>query len=248
MTLEREIGNKVVEFAQSPTTTKQFRHDYPVADELRFEMISELYYNLTNYVRDQYYEESYRAVRDYAIEHDLKADKRRAAQRNVFWWQLLYHANKDDGVNFVEDYIGEHRAALKKKPLLKSWLREWNKAVPTFYYVGQSWSDRAFVLVDILTEETLDIILFNPRTTPLKKGEVVTGTVIPVGDALYFPITDFYHFQIAATEEIAKHLPSVYEKHLKNSTPLEAFIHVFSVALQIEQLVAMENQEDIPTV
>ena len=69
------------------------------------------------------------------------------------------------------------------------------------------------------------------------------GTLMPLGGGLYFPITDFYHFDFEAREAIANCLHHYYDKYLKNFSMHEAFIHVLSAMLQIEKIIFMENQE-----
>jgi hypothetical protein len=69
------------------------------------------------------------------------------------------------------------------------------------------------------------------------------GTLIPLGDGLFFPIIDFYHFDYEAREAMASCLHHHYDKFLKTSSMKEAFIHVLSVMLQIERIIFTENQE-----
>jgi hypothetical protein len=70
------------------------------------------------------------------------------------------------------------------------------------------------------------------------------GTLIPLGDGLYFPIVDFYHFDFEARQEITNYIFYYFDKFLKNSTMNEAFILVLSAMLQIERLVYLDNQEN----
>jgi len=126
--------------------------------------------------------------------------------------------------------------------LISSWLRECEKAVPKFYFIGHKYNDRVFVAIDILTEVPLDVIVYDPIAFPPKKGEIAMGTLIPLGGGLHFPIVDFYHFDYDARKAIASYFHHYYEKHLKSSTMYEAFIHVLSVMLQIERIIFMENQ------
>jgi hypothetical protein len=83
--------------------------------------------------------------------------------------------------------------------------------------------------------------VYDPTAMPPKKGEIAMGILIPLGGGLHFPIIDFYHFDYEAREAIASRLHHHYDKHLKNSTLHEAFIHVASVMLQIERIIHMKN-------
>lgn len=242
MKQNKKTVKKVAAFAQSEAKAKQFRYNYPVTDELKREMLTEIFPDLAKYVMEQNYAENYPMLREYADEHHLSEDKRDVVVHHIRWWQILYQANQDGGADCVEDYIAENHDKLRNKPLITAWLREWNKAIPKFYYVGHKHNDRVLVVVEMLAKETLDVIVYDPTAVPPKKGEIVMGILLPLGDALYFPIIDFYHFDLEAREEIVRHLHHYYDKHLKDSTMLEAFIHVFSITLQIEQLVSTEIQ------
>ncbi|MFA9559198.1 hypothetical protein ACERII_17960 [Evansella sp. AB-rgal1] len=71
---------------------------------------------------------------------------------------------------------------MKKKLKLLPWLREWEKTVPTFYFVGHIFHNGYFIVVDILTRETIEVLMLDSEATPPRKGEIVLGTLIPVGN------------------------------------------------------------------
>ncbi|MFD1040048.1 hypothetical protein ACFQ3N_16875 [Virgibacillus byunsanensis] len=241
----KEKVDKVVEFAQSESKAKKFSHIYPISDEVKGVMLNEVYGDFTKYVLVRNYSEFQSILKEYVDSHYLRVEKREALEQNLFWWRVLYDSNQNSEMSCVESYISENYHRLRNKSLITSWLREWDRVMPKFYYVGYKYNDRVLVVVDILTEETLDVIVYDPLAIPPKKGEIVMGTLIPLGDALYFPIIDFYHFDVEASEDIAKHIHHYFDIHLKTSTMHEAFIHVLSVALQIERLVLMESQENV---
>jgi hypothetical protein len=236
---------KVVEFAQSETKTKKFRHNHPVSAELRQVMVSEVFSNFIKYALDRYYAENIPMLRDYVDEHDPREEKRQVLEQNLFWWRLLYDTSLNFRGSCVENYIAENYQWLSKRPILISWLKELAKAIPKFYHVGYKYNDRVLVVTDILAVKTLDVIVYDSLAIPPKKGEIVMGTLIPLGDGLFFPIIDFYHFDFEARKEIAVHIGYYYDKYLKTSTMHEAFIHVLSAMLQIERAVFLENQQNI---
>ncbi|MET3696640.1 hypothetical protein SAMN05877753_103115 [Bacillus oleivorans] len=114
--------------------------------------------------------------------------------------------------------------------------RDDQKAIPIFYYVGHKFNDRVFVVVDMAEEKTLDVMVCDPLAIAPKTGEIVMGTLLPLGDELYFPIMDFYHFDFEAREELARYFHYYYDKYSKSSNVHETFIHVLSSMLQIERL------------
>ncbi|WP_164669466.1 hypothetical protein [Virgibacillus doumboii] len=245
--MKRNVNiEKVVEFAQSESTSKQFRHDYPISDETKEEMLLNVYNKFTKYMVDLASEEYYPILKEFIDDHNLPEDKWEALVHNLFWWKVIYESDADKETSYVEIFIDEHYDEFRNKPLMTSWLREWDRAIPKFYFVGHKHSDNVLVLVDILTQETLDVIVYDPTAFPPEKGEIVMGTLIPIGDALYFPIIDFYHFDVEVSGDLIRHINYYYEKH-SECTLLEAFIHVLSAALQIEHIILTENQEHIPS-
>jgi hypothetical protein len=244
MMRKQETVEKIVEFAQSVTKTKTFRHDYPVSEDLRQVMVSEVFRDFMIYALDLYYDnENLSFLKEYVADHNPKAEKRQGLLDNLFWWRLLYVSGLNPENNCLDDYISGNVNMLRDKPIIISWLRECNKAIPKFYFVGHKYIDRCFVAVDILTQKPLDVLVYDPTAVPPKKGEIAMGTLIPLGGGLHFPIVDFYHFDYEAREAMASCLHQHYDKFLKTSSMKEAFIHVLSVMLQIERTIFMQNQE-----
>ncbi|QKY70782.1 hypothetical protein [Lentibacillus sp. CBA3610] len=239
---QNRTTEKVVPFTQSASRGKTFRHDYPISDEMREELLLDVFKDFTHFLVDRYSALYQEDLREFIDDHHPRTEKRQALESNLFWWKLMYDSD-DAEVTFTEDYIEDNRHNLHKKPLISSWLKEWDKAVPKFYYVGYKYNDRVLVVVDMLTNETLDVIVYDPTAVPPNKGEIVMGTLIPIGDALHFPINDFYHFDVEASQDLARPIVHNYEKHSEAST-YEAFIHVLSVALQIERIIFLENHQE----
>ncbi len=235
MEKSKEKSNVVVKFAQTLAKSKKFRHDQPLTDELRVLMIEQVFIDIAEYVIEHHYEDSLDIFQEFIDDHYLPNEKQLGLSENLFWWQMLYHVHQDPEVNFIEDYIADNITYLHHKPLIVSWLREWKKAVPKFYYVGYKYNDRVLVVVDMMTKETLDVIVYDPQAIPPKQGEVMMGTLIPIGDALYFPIVDFYHFDVELRESIAPLIHHHYQTYQNNTTTLEAFIHILSSVLQFEK-------------
>ena len=239
---ENRATENVVPFVQSASSGKTFRHDYPISDELREELLLDVFKDFTHYLIDRYAALYREGLCEFIDDHHPQTEKRQALESNLFWWKLMYDSDGAE-VTFAEDYIEENRHKLHKKPLIASWLKEWDKAIPKFYYVGYKYNDRVLVVVDMLTNETLDVMVYDPTAVPPKKGKIVMGTLIPIGDALYFPIIDFYHFDLEASKDLAGPIVHNYEKHSETSN-YEAFIHVLSVALQIERIIFLENHQE----
>lgn len=244
---KRNKKNKVLKFVQTDSHSKVFRQDHPMSDQLREKIVGELTNDFIKYAIEQNYMSYCPPLVEYVVDHHTKKEKQEILLNNLFWWRLLYEAHVRHDEGCVGAYIAENNYSLRKRPILLSWLREWKKAVPKFYYVGYKYNDRVFVVVDILEEKMLDVVVYAPHPISPKTGNIIMGTLIPIGDGLYFPVVDFYHFEFEAREAIAKNLLHHYNKHLTTSTMYEAFIHVLSVVLQIENKITMNNTAETPS-
>ncbi|WP_144548309.1 hypothetical protein [Bacillus sp. X1(2014)] len=239
-----ETVENIVELEQTVNKTKKFRPDYPVSEDLRQVMVSEVFRDFMIYALDLYYDnENLSLLREFVEEHNPKAEKQQGLLDNLFWWRLLYDSGPNPVNSCFDDYISDNHYTLRNKPFIKSWLRECKNVVPKFYFIGHKYNDRTFVAIDILTHESLDVIVYAPIAIPPKQGEIAMGTLIPLGGGLFFPIIDFYHFDYEAREAMSSCIHHHYEKHLKTSSMKEAFFQVVSVMLQIERIIFMQNQE-----
>ncbi|MCG1023518.1 hypothetical protein [Sutcliffiella horikoshii] len=240
-----ETVDNVVWFAQSATHSGEFKNDLPISEELREELLKEVYNDFVKEIVGTHFQYFQENTQEFMDEHQIPKDKKHSLEHNLFWWKVLYQASNGIEILFVQEYIAKNYSVLKHKPLIISWLKKWEEATTKFYYVGYKYNDRTLVLIDMLTEETLDVVVYDRNATPPKKGEIVVGTLLPIGDALYFPILDFYHFDYQARAHIATLLPHYYDRHKKNSTEQEAFIHVLSTLLQVERMIREEKEESI---
>lgn len=235
--------DKVVELVQAHAKAKKFRPDYDVSEELKREMVSEVFRDYMIFATDRYYEACLPMINQYVDEHQPRRKKLPSLLHNLFWFRMIYDASIDPHDNSIEAYIAENYHELHRKPFLASWLRECAKAVPKFYYIGPKLHDRIFLAIDILEEKPLDVIVYDPTAIPPKQGEIAMGILMPLGGGLFFPIVDFYHFDYQAREAMGSCFHYHYNKNLQDSNMHVAFIHVLSVMLQIESMVFNEKKE-----
>ena len=235
----------VVNFSQTESTAKKFRNDLPISDELKEVLLTKIFGDFAKEVIVAHLEDCQKELKDFIDEHHPQEDKKSSLEHNLFWWSILYQVSKGIEVTFVKNYIEKNYVFLKNKPVIISWLKEWEKAVTKFYYVGYKYNDQVLVLVDILTEQTVDVIVYDRDAIPPKQGEIVMGTLIPIGAGLYFPIIDFYHFEYEARVPIAQSVKHYYDQYLKSCTMQEAFLHVLSDTLQIENIILTEKKRNI---
>ncbi|MDG5788872.1 hypothetical protein QA612_15480 [Evansella sp. AB-P1] len=232
-----------MDFIQMENNERVFRHEYAVSEEVQKVMINDVTNKFRNYVFGEFYSTYVPVLEEYLGEHEIRMEKHRSMLLNLFWGCLLYESSLKDTVSIVEEFIEENYILMKKKPILLPWLREWEKAVPKFYFVGHIFHNGYFIVVDILTRESIEVVMLDPEATPPRKGEIVFGTLIPLGNGDYFPIVDFYHFDYEAREAMASCMLYHFENYLKHETMHDAFIHVLSIMLQIERKIFLDNHQ-----
>lgn len=245
MKTEKEVHHVIVEFAQTKLNANKFRQHYPITEEMKDELLTKILKDCIAYVTKHYYASHQIIFREYIDEHVIRGGKRSALENNLFWWQMIYNASLDQEMSCIEDYITTHYKVFCKKPLMVSWLREWEKATPAFYYVEAQHHNHSLLLIDMRTKKPVDVILYDPLASLPIQGEVVMGTLIPIGQRLYFPVVNFYHFDLGASKYIMRHFDYYYQKHIKKGTVLEVFIHVLSIILQVEKLMEKEDYNPI---
>jgi len=231
----------LVDFGQSELLTKRFHHAMSVSDSTQ-EMMVEMHQDIIRYMCDSYFDDVQWILKEFIDEYHLKEEKRKALEHNLFWWKILYDTGQDPESGMTAGFIAKNYRRLMDKPFIQSWLREWDHAYPKFYYVGYKYNDGAFFVIDPLEEKKHDVIIRIPNAIPPNQGEIVMGTLIPYSQSLYSPITDFYRFDYEAREAIGGTFKYHYNRYLKLYSKAEAFIHVLSVMLQIEQLVYEKNK------
>lgn len=207
-------------------------------------LLLEILKEFAHFVIENYYHEVKFLLKEVIDVHGLRNEKRQTLELNLFWWFMLHQANKDPRLSVVNEYLAENQLRFVETPIVPAWLRAWEQAIPKIYYVGYTYSDSACVAIDLLDEKSVDVIVFDPTRTPLQKGEFVAGTLIPIGDSLYFPINDFYHFDMAASRSLALPIQHQYQKYKEKTTAYEAFIHILSIALQIEKIVYERKKDE----
>jgi hypothetical protein len=232
---EKKDLEKVAIFSQHSTNSKSFRQDYPISSELRQIIVGEVFNDFMRYAMNHYYEQYLPITKVFLDEHEINPDKRSSLEINMFWWRLMYDLDLNIS-NCVEGFISGNFNRLCKRPFFISWLREFSKAQPKFYEVIEIHYNRFFIVRDILENQAIEVMVYDPIAVPPKLGEIVIGTLLPIGGGIFFPVNDFYHFDFEVRKVIEKNLPIYYDKLLKKSNEHEAFIHVLSAMLQMESI------------
>jgi hypothetical protein len=236
------IDEKANDFVQAATNSSIIGPGYHGSDEFREDEVSKVFRDFMSYAMERYSEEIMSTMEPVVADLYVSEEKWNGLRHNLLWWWLFYESSQKIGTSMMEEYITENDHWLSTKPILISLLRECDKAIPKFYFIGYEMNEKVFIASDILTGETIEIVICYPLAIPPKKGEIVLGTLIPLGDGSYFPIMDFYQFDLGVRQEIAHHLHNYYDQHLNTSPMHDVFIYVLTAMLQVERFVFLENQ------
>ena len=122
-TNEKARDNPVVGFAQSTSTKKQFQPNQPVTDELLYEMIAEVFTDFCKGGINEHLPITEPILKEIIDDHFVSNNQEQTLIQNLFWWQILYQAHLEGGLDVFEEYILGNPVTFKGKPILKSWLR-----------------------------------------------------------------------------------------------------------------------------
>jgi thiol-disulfide isomerase/thioredoxin len=237
----RKVDKNLVAMVQTEERAKTFRVDYPVAEELQAKMITEVFSDFATFVYEEFYhEETLLVLKEFVEESNPHVLKKQSLLDNLFWWQIMYQSAQNT-LSCVDEYLTMNHFSFMTRPFMTSWLRKCDKSVPKFYFIAHKYNDRHFLAIDILTEELLEVFICHSNAISPERGEIVAGTLLPLGGGLYFPIVDFYRFDYEAREAIGSCFHHHYDKYSKNSSPHESFLQVLSVMLQIEHKISMDT-------
>ncbi|RDW19719.1 hypothetical protein [Oceanobacillus chungangensis] len=135
-------------------------------------------------------------------------------------YQHYLQANKE---------IFEYRS-LKVREVLASWLH----LNPSFYYVekSDSLSGRVFVLLDVFNEQSKIVCIYNRKFQAPKRGELISGLLMPMGDDTYTTLGGLIHLPGNNIEHVVNEMIAYAIKH-RLGTSLENRRMLYPVLLLI---------------
>lgn len=229
----QQRDGKVVAFTQSRTNASKFRHDYPLTNEVRNELLDDVYTQFTDFVLREEYIISQPIIREFVESYNLTEKKSYTLEFNLFWSKVLYTARYREDLNYINHFIAQN---VSRSPIVCHWLREWEKAKPSFYRIDYQYHQQEWRVTNLLTDEIVKVMLRDAPIPSIQERDIVVGTLIPIGNSSYFPLVEFYHFDCATGQEIMAHLQENYLQYLDESSFYEAFFRILSEALQLESL------------
>ncbi|QGH36682.1 hypothetical protein GI584_22645 [Gracilibacillus salitolerans] len=195
-----------------------------------------VYLKFVKYAYQKYLPDLSPVFEEFANDYNIPANKHDPIVENLFWWRLIYEVKLNPSFNCFRDFVKENKRYFQNWPVLKSWFQEWRHVTPAYYYIGNQIGANAFVAVDIETEKTLEIFHPLPTFSYPKQGSIAAGILLPFCDSLYFPIGEFYQFDIRTREDVARHLRHFQEQLRDEEDRYEVFMRIFSSLLKVEEI------------
>ncbi|MBT2683353.1 hypothetical protein J7E42_06925 [Bacillus sp. ISL-37] len=239
------MKSNVIKFLQTGTKTKKFRADHPLAEKLQEEMVNEVWNDFMRFAIKDYYPVYLPFLKELTENMEVKEEKEAALLQNLFWWRLSCDSKLSISKTCIDEYIVAHKQVFKNRPIMESWIKSFDQAITKFYFIVHKFNDHVLIVMDMLEEKLIDVIVVDPLSFPIKVGEVVIGTLMPMGNGLYFPVTDFYHFDYEARKDMGVHFHQYFAQQLQTSPMYEAFIYVLSAMLHIERTVSEASTPEI---
>lgn len=128
----RTHNTNVVEFAQTVSCTKKFRHDYPIPEPLKKLLLIDIYHDFTGFVLSQYLSEAQPFIDEFLSFHPTQSNKKFSLEQNLFWWYVLYQNSVNDEMNVIDQYVLENKMKYRKKQIIPAWLNEWGRQYLNF--------------------------------------------------------------------------------------------------------------------
>ncbi|WP_208592082.1 hypothetical protein [Gracilibacillus suaedae] len=224
------------QFSKKRARSVKFRHDKTMSEDLRGELLTNVYLKFVQYTYQQYLGDLLPAFEEFADDCFAPPNKQEPIVENLFWWRLAYEVKLNPSFNCFQDFVNENNSYFERFPVLKSWFEHWQHVIPSYYYIGNKFGANAFVAVNIETEKTVEIFLPVPTIPAPKQGSIVVATLLPYCDSLYFPIGLFYEFDGRARVDIARHLRLYQEQLSDEDDKYEVFVRMFSSLLKVEAI------------
>lgn len=216
---------------------EEFCHEAPMSIELREELLMSVYQKLLLQTFEKYLGGMEDGLREFIEEYNIPQEKSEHVSGNLFWLRMIYETQINQNFDCFQDFVKENKRYFEQYPVLRSWLDEWKKAVPKFYYIGHSFGANAFYATDIETGKMVEIFLPYSTVKAPTRGTIAIATLLPFCGTLYFPLVDFYQFDKMAKKDIIDHLKYYLEELKGEANPYEKFLRIFSTLVKVENLV-----------
>lgn len=216
------------------TTRKLFQINGLLSEDLKddlFEVIDDLFYfSVTNY--EVFLSERADAFMEKV---DVSEDMSMGVYSQFLWWAIFCERLGNRQLTIFQLFLKTRTSQLRRKHIPKELIAGWQYITPGFYYISEIIGGRVFVLDDIFDMKEKRVGVYNEIYQLPKKGEMLTGLLIPFGDGTYTPVVDFFHVPEEAVRSIANSTIDYYQATCMTSNEdffQQHYPTMFSIALK----------------
>lgn len=180
-------------------------------DEL-FGVIDELFFFLVHY----YGEDVLRVTEEIISKMNVSEEVEEAIFPQLVWWAMFCSPIGEGGTTIYQKYLqtNKHkweRKSKKAKEVLVSWLH----LNPGFYYVDgtESESGSVFFLSDLFEGKLKLLYMYNETFKSPKRGEMLTGLLLPMGNGSYMTQGWLFHIPAHLTQKVVREIIPYFERH-----------------------------------
>ncbi|MEC5425672.1 hypothetical protein QGM71_19570 [Virgibacillus sp. C22-A2] len=137
----------------------------------------------------------------------------------LVWWITFCLPIGKQGETIYKQYLMKNKQNWGNKgPLLKEVLVSWLNVSPGFYYVenNEIYSEKVFTLCDLFERKNKLVCIYNEIFQPPKRGELVTGLLIPMGNGTYTNQNGFLHLPQDLSHTVTHEIVSYFNHHAKS--------------------------------
>lgn len=138
----------------------------------------------------------------------------------LVWWTTYCSPVGDEKLTIFERYLQSSKHKWEDKSIFfQEVLRSWRYLNPGYYYVldDESESGRVFIFSDVFEGE-IKLVNIRQKTFQAPKcGEIITGLLIPMGNATYITQGGLFHIPEELTQKITREIIPYFEKQSVSS-------------------------------
>jgi|GEM_PF-5784779 len=147
------------------------------------------------------------------VSEDLTED----AFFQIAWWAIFCSKLKLENKTIYQIYLEKNQHKLSKKSRhFQQVLISWLHVNPYYVDDDESSSGRVFELTDVFEAKMRIVGMFNDIYWMPKRGELITGLLLPTSDGWYITPAGFLHIPQSLSQTVVNKLLPFYEKNLKS--------------------------------
>ncbi|WP_100011218.1 hypothetical protein [Lentibacillus sediminis] len=147
---------------------------------------------------------------------DVREEYKDRIYPTLVWWKVFCSPSGSEGLTIFQRYLQLNKHKWRNKPAyFQEMLASWMYLNPGFYRVedDESISGRVFVFKDVFEQSTKLITLFQKNFQTPKRGELISGLLIPIGHGKYISPGKLFHIPEQEAASVIEKITPYFEKH-----------------------------------